>query len=103
MNFEEHAAKSLVLAPAAIPVLRAVLCLSAKEAAMAAAQIGPCVVKAQVPVAKRGKAGGIKLANTPKDAEQVAGQIFMAKPFGDTDEGARCQRPLRRGRKRKGP
>jgi succinyl-CoA synthetase beta subunit len=76
MNFEEHAAKSLVLAPAAIPVLRAVLCLSAKEAAMAAAQIGPCVVKAQVPVGKRGKAGCIKLANTPKEAEQVAGQIL---------------------------
>jgi succinyl-CoA synthetase beta subunit len=76
MNFEEHAAKSLVLAPAAIPVPRAVLCLSAKEAAMAAAQIGPCVVKAQVPVGKRGKAGGIKLANTPKEAEQVAGEIL---------------------------
>jgi succinyl-CoA synthetase beta subunit len=76
MNFEEHAAKSLVLAPAAIPVPRAVLCLSAKEAAVAAAQIGPCVVKAQVPVGKRGKAGGIKLANTPKEAEQVAGQIL---------------------------
>jgi len=76
MNFEEHAAKSLVLAPAAISVLRAILCLSTKEAAMAAAQIGPCVVKAQVPVGKRGKAGGIKLANTPKEAEQVAGQIL---------------------------
>jgi len=76
MNFEEHAAKSLVLAPAAIPVLRAILCLSAKESAMAAAQIGPCVVKAQVPVGKRGKAGGIKLANTPKEAEQVARQIL---------------------------
>jgi succinyl-CoA synthetase beta subunit len=76
MNFEEHAAKSLVLAPAAIPVLRAILCLSAKEAAMGAAQIGPCVVKAQVPVGKRGKAGGIKLANAPKEAEQVAGQIL---------------------------
>src|SRR5665213_382709 len=76
MNFEEHAAKSLVLAPAAIPVLRAVLCLSAKEAAMAAAQIGPCVVKAQVPMGKRGKAGGIKLANTPVEAEQVAAQIL---------------------------
>jgi len=82
MNFEEHAAKSLVLAPAAIPVLRAVLCLSAKEAAMAAAQIGPCVVKAQVPVGKRGKAGGIKLANTPKEAEQVAGQILVMR-IGD--------------------
>jgi succinyl-CoA synthetase beta subunit len=76
MNFEEHAAKSLVLAPAGIPVPRGVLCVSAAEAAQAATSIGPCVVKAQVPAGKRGKAGGIKLANTPKEAEQVAGQIL---------------------------
>src|SRR5690348_6796131 len=76
MNFEEHAAKALVLAPAAIPVPRGILCMSAKEAASAAAQIGPCVVKAQVPTGKRGKAGGIKLANTPAEAEKLAGQIL---------------------------
>jgi succinyl-CoA synthetase beta subunit len=76
MNFEEHAAKSLVLTPAGIPVPRGILCLSAKEAAMAAAQIGPCVVKAQVPAGKRGKAGGIKLASTPAEAEQAAAQIL---------------------------
>jgi len=46
---------------------------------MAAAQIGPCVVKAQVPVGKRGKVGGIKLAHTPAEAEQVAGQIIGMK------------------------
>jgi succinyl-CoA synthetase beta subunit len=82
MNFEEHAAKSLVLAPAGIPVPRGILCVSAKEAAAAAAQIGSCVVKAQVPVGKRGKAGGIKLANTPADAEKVAGQI-LGMTIGD--------------------
>jgi succinyl-CoA synthetase beta subunit len=76
MNFEEYAAKSLVLAPAGIPVPRGILCLSAKEAAMAAAQIGPCVVKAQVPAGKRGNAGGIKLANTPAEAEQAAAKIL---------------------------
>ena len=76
MNFEEHAAKSLILAPAGIAVLRGVLCASAAEAAKAAGEIGPCVVKAQVPTGKRGKAGGIKLANTPKEAEQLAGQIL---------------------------
>ncbi len=75
MNFEEHAAKSLVLAPAGIPIPRGVLCVSAAEAAEAAAAIGPCVVKAQVPTGKRGKAGGIKLANMPKEAEQAAAQI----------------------------
>jgi len=76
MNFEEHAAKALILAPAGIAVPHGILCLSAKEAAVAAAQIGPCVVKAQVPAGNRGKAGGIKLADTPAEAEKVAGQIL---------------------------
>ncbi len=76
MNFEEHAAKSLILIPAGIPVPRGILCTSAADAAKAAAGIGPCVVKAQVPTGKRGKAGGIKLANTPAEAEQVAKQIL---------------------------
>jgi succinyl-CoA synthetase beta subunit len=76
MNFEEHAAKSLILTPAGIPVPRGILCTSAAEAAKAAAEIGPCVVKAQVPTGKRGKAGGIKLSHTPAEAEQVAGQIL---------------------------
>jgi succinyl-CoA synthetase beta subunit len=76
MNFEEHAAKSLVLTPAGIPVPRGTLCISAAEAAMAAANIGPCVVKAQVPAGKRGKAGGIRLASGPDEAKAVARQIF---------------------------
>ncbi len=76
MNFEEHAAKSLVLAPAGIPVPRGVLCVSAAEAVEAAAAIGPCVVKAQVSTGKRGKAGGIKLANNPAEAEKAADQII---------------------------
>jgi succinyl-CoA synthetase beta subunit len=49
---------------------------------MAAAKIGPCVVKAQVPTGKRGKAGGIKLARTPAEAEQVASQI-LGMTIGD--------------------
>jgi len=76
MNFDEHAAKSLILAPAAIPVPRGMLCITVAEAAMAAANIGPCVVKAQVPTGKRGKAGGIKLASTPDEARAAAKQIL---------------------------
>jgi succinyl-CoA synthetase beta subunit len=76
MNFEEHAAKLLVLTPAGIPVPRGKLCISAAEAAMAAANIGPCVVKAQVPAGKRGKAGGIKLAAGPDEAKDAASQIL---------------------------
>jgi succinyl-CoA synthetase beta subunit len=76
MNFEEHAAKSLVLTPAGIPVPRGTLCISAAEAAMAAAKFGLCVVKAQVPAGKRGKAGGIRLAAGPDEAKQAARQIL---------------------------
>jgi len=76
MNFEEYAAKSMVLTPAGISVPRGRLCISAAEAAMAAANIGPCVVKAQVPTGKRGKAGGIKLAARPEEAKQAASQIL---------------------------
>ncbi|HVV62782.1 MAG TPA: ATP-grasp domain-containing protein [Pseudolabrys sp.] len=76
MNFEEFAAKSLVLEPAGIPVPRGILCTSAAEAREAAEKIGPCVVKAQVAAGKRGKAGGIKLAATPAETEQAAKQIL---------------------------
>jgi len=37
---------------------------------------GAVVVKSQVLVGGRGKAGGIKLARTPEEAEQVAGRIL---------------------------
>ena len=82
MNFEEHAAKSLILAAGGIATQRGILCASAAEAAEAAAELGPCVVKAQVPTGKRGKAGGIKLAATPQEAAQAAGQI-LGMTIGD--------------------
>jgi len=82
MNFEEYAAKSLILSPAGIPIPRGIQVTSATDAAKAAAEIGPCVVKAQVPTGKRGKAGGIKLANTPEEAVAVAGQI-LGMTIGD--------------------
>ncbi len=76
MNFDEHAAKSLVLAPAGIPVPRGQICRTAKEAAQAVCAIGPAVIKAQVAAGKRGKAGGVKPADTPEEAERVAAAIL---------------------------
>ena len=76
MNFDEHAAKSLVLAPAGIPVPRGQICRTPKEAAQAVCAIGPAVIKAQVAAGKRGKAGGIKPADTPEEAERVAAAIL---------------------------
>ena len=50
---------------------------AAKEAYEIAAKIGkPVAVKAQVWVGGRGKAGAIKLADTPEEAEKVAGVIL---------------------------
>ncbi|MBZ8131972.1 succinate--CoA ligase subunit beta [Afifella sp. IM 167] len=75
MNFEEHAAKPL-LAGAGIPVPEGILAATPEEAARAAEKIGPCVVKAQAPTGKRGKAGGIKLAASPEEARSHAGAIL---------------------------
>ncbi|MEO1794782.1 MAG: ATP-grasp domain-containing protein, partial [Pseudomonadota bacterium] len=46
------------------------------EAAARASEIGACVIKAQVPIGKRGKAGGIKLAASPDEARDHAAQIL---------------------------
>src|SRR6476646_10402740 len=86
MNFEEHAAKSLILNAVGIPTLRRALCTTAAEAAVAATNIGPCVVKAQVPAGKRGKVGGIKLARTPDEARAAADQILGMSIGGYTVE-----------------
>lgn len=76
MNFLEHVAKAHVLRPAGIPVPRSVLCASPDEAAQAYAEIGPCVVKAQVATGKRGKAGGIRKADSPEQAREAAAAIL---------------------------
>jgi succinyl-CoA synthetase beta subunit len=81
MNFEEHAAKP-VLAKAGIAIPRGRLCATPEEAAIAASDVGPCVIKAQVPTGKRGKAGGIKLAGTPAEAVVAAGAILRLEIGG---------------------
>ncbi len=75
MNFEEFAAKPL-LAAGGIAVPPSRLVFTSEDAAAAAAEIGPCVVKAQVPTGKRGKAGGIQLAATPEQARAHADTIL---------------------------
>jgi succinyl-CoA synthetase beta subunit len=45
---------------------------------------GKVVVKAQVKTGGRGKAGGVKLASSPEEAEQVAGQILGMDIKGHT-------------------
>ena len=75
MNFEEHAAKALLRRfGVATPESRIVR--TVEEAEAAAREIGPCAVKAQVPIGKRGKAGGIRLAATPGEAKEHAEAIL---------------------------
>ncbi|MBC7221750.1 ADP-forming succinate--CoA ligase subunit beta [Candidatus Bipolaricaulota bacterium] len=62
-----------ILAREGIPVPEGEVVASPKEAARVAERLGrPVVLKAQVPVGGRGKAGGIRLAQTPTEAEEIA-------------------------------
>jgi succinyl-CoA synthetase beta subunit len=68
-----------------IPVSDGLLATSPVEARAAAESIGaPVVVKAQVLIGGRGKAGGIKLASSPDEAEARADEILGMDIRGHT-------------------
>lgn len=76
MKLHEYQARD-ILAKYGIPVTGGGVASTPAEARAIAEQIGGrVVVKAQVFVGGRGKAGGVKLADTPEQAEQVASQIL---------------------------
>ena len=76
MDLYEYQGKEL-FARYGIPVSEGRLATSPQEARDAAAKLGgPVVVKAQVLTGGRGKAGGIKLADDPADAEAKAREIL---------------------------
>jgi succinyl-CoA synthetase beta subunit len=75
MKLLEYQAKE-VLASLGIAIPPGRVARTPDEAAAACAELGPVAIKAQVPVGGRGKAGGIKLANTPEDARAAAQQII---------------------------
>ncbi|MFN0155128.1 MAG: ADP-forming succinate--CoA ligase subunit beta [Gaiella sp.] len=76
MDLYEYQGKQL-FAQAGIPVSDGRVALTPAEARVAAEEIAsPVVVKAQVLTGGRGKAGGIKLAATPEEAEARAREIL---------------------------
>jgi succinyl-CoA synthetase beta subunit len=75
MNFEEHAAKAL-LRRFDLTTPEGRIARTPEEAETATSEIGPCAVKAQVPTGKRGKAGGIRLADSAEEAKQHAEAIL---------------------------
>ncbi len=60
-----------------VPVLKGLIADTPEQAQQAAAQIGgTVVVKAQVKIGGRGKAGGVKVAHSPEEAKQAAEKIL---------------------------
>src|SRR5687767_15293072 len=73
VKIHEYQAKS-VLARFGVPVPRGEVAFSAAEAGEIARRLGGniTVVKAQIHAGGRGKGGGVKLAKSPQEAEQLA-------------------------------
>ncbi len=76
MNIHEYQAR-LLLKAGGVPMLDGDVASTPPVAEAIARRIGgPVVVKAQVHVGGRGKAGGVKLARTPADAADAAERIL---------------------------
>jgi len=76
MNIHEYQAKEL-LKRYGVPVPLGKVVSTPQEARGAAVELGGrCVVKAQIHAGGRGKAGGVKLARDPADAEKKAAEIL---------------------------
>ncbi|MEC3980472.1 ADP-forming succinate--CoA ligase subunit beta [Amycolatopsis sp. H20-H5] len=84
MDLFEHEARDL-FDRYGVPVLRGGVATTPEQAREAADRIGGTVViKAQVKTGGRGKAGGVKLADGPDDAEQLADDILGMDIKGHT-------------------
>ncbi len=82
MKLHEYQSKQ-IFAEYGIPIPRGRVALSANEARSIAEELGGRVVlKAQVLVGGRGKAGGIRLVDTPEEAEDVAAQLLAMEING---------------------
>jgi succinyl-CoA synthetase beta subunit len=112
LNLHEYQSKR-IFAKNGIPIPKGEVATTPAEARDIAIRLGgPVVVKSQVLVGGRGKAGGIKLAQNPNEAEERAGAILGMNIKGLTvkkvlvDEAANIQKEiylgavLDRGRRR---
>ncbi|HET6453849.1 MAG TPA: ADP-forming succinate--CoA ligase subunit beta, partial [Armatimonadota bacterium] len=86
MKIHEYQAKQ-ILAKFGVPVPAGEVCTTAEEVERFAASLArPVVVKAQVHVGGRGKAGGIKVAKDASEARQIAADMLGSKLKGLTVE-----------------
>ncbi|HEY8624570.1 MAG TPA: ATP-grasp domain-containing protein, partial [Solirubrobacteraceae bacterium] len=76
MDLLEYQGKQL-FAKHGLPVPDGRHAASVEDAVAAAEEVGfPCVIKAQVAIGKRGKAGGIKIAQNAEEAREHAEAIL---------------------------
>jgi len=76
LKLHEYQSKR-IFAQYGVPIPRGDVAITPEQVRQIAARLGSrVVVKSQVLVGGRGKAGGIRLAKTPDEAEQVADQIL---------------------------
>ena len=76
MKLHEYRSKQ-IFARYEIPIPRGRVAMTATEARAIAEELGGrAVIKAQVLVGGRGKAGGIRLAQSPEEAEELATQVL---------------------------
>jgi len=82
VKLHEYQSKA-IFAQYGVPIPNGKVASNADEARQIAAQLNKrVVIKSQVLVGGRGKAGGIKVANDPDEAEQLADQILAMKIKG---------------------
>ena len=78
MKIHEYQAKR-ILAGYGVKVPRGKVVRTPAEAYQAALNMGTVAVKAQIHAGGRGKGGGIRIANTPNQAEEHAGDLLTSK------------------------
>ncbi|MFI0516256.1 succinyl-CoA synthetase beta subunit [Streptomyces canus] len=94
MDLYEHEARAL-FEEHGIPVPRAEVTDSPQEARAIARRLGgPVVVKAQVKAGGRGKAGGVRLAADPAEAERTARRILGMDIKGHTVREVMLAQPV---------
>ncbi len=76
MKLHEYRSKQL-FSQHGIPIPRGRVAMTAQEAKVVAQELGSrVVIKAQVLVGGRGKAGGIRLVDSPEEAEEIATHVL---------------------------
>jgi succinyl-CoA synthetase beta subunit/citryl-CoA synthetase large subunit len=87
MRFYEYESRRIV-EMAGIPVTEYGFCTTAEQAREAAGRIdGPVVIKSQVLTGGRMKAGGVRFADTPEEAEAHAAEVLALEINGHMPRG----------------